>query len=41
MMEWILWLSAGLILLLVEILALSYAVRAPSNWAMPATEFTA
>jgi hypothetical protein len=28
-------------MVLVEILALSYAVRAPSNWAMPATEFTA
>lgn len=26
---------------LVEVLALSYAVRAPANWAMPATEFTA
>lgn len=28
-------------LVLIEILALSYAVRAPSNWVMPATEFTA
>jgi hypothetical protein len=26
---------------LVEILALSYAVKAPSNWAMPTVEFTA
>jgi hypothetical protein len=26
---------------LVEVLALSYAVRAPSNWAMPAPEFSA
>jgi hypothetical protein len=28
-------------LVLIEVLALSYAVRAPSNWVMPATEFTA
>lgn len=28
-------------LVLIEILALSYAVQAPSNWVMPATEFTA
>jgi hypothetical protein len=26
---------------LVEVLALSYAVKAPSNWAMPTVEFTA
>jgi len=26
---------------LVEVLALSYAVKAPSNWAMPTAEFTA
>lgn len=26
---------------LIEVLALSYAVRAPSNWSMPATEFQA
>jgi len=28
-------------IVLVEVLALSYAVKAPSNWAMPTAEFTA
>jgi DNA-binding protein Fis len=28
-------------MVLVEVLALSYAVRAPANWTMPAAEFTA